>query len=329
MSRTAILCGTIVLVGALGAPPSASATTHTPSGTVTYTIPGDKVFPEGVAADPTRGVFYVSGTTDGTIYRGRLDRPGLEVFLPGGTDGRTTAIGLKLRAGLLYVAGGATGQMWVYDTRSRALIRHFDTGLRGTTFINDAAFDRAGNAYFTDSTTAVLWRVPAAAVCAGGDTAPAERFLDLTGTVVRYEAGFNLNGIAAEPDGRHLLTVQSNTGKLFRIDLPTRKASEVAVTGGTLTTGDGLLRLGRRLLVVRHVATATEHIEGVVTLTVHGSTARVVSTYTDPTFHWPTAAAPAHGRLLVVNSQFDRRSAGRPPALPFTVSGVALNRLAR
>ncbi|GAA4635976.1 hypothetical protein GCM10023196_083800 [Actinoallomurus vinaceus] len=325
MNRAAILCGITVLASALGTP--ASASTPAPARTATYTIPGDKVFPEGVAADAASGVFYVSGTTDGTIYRGRLDRPGLEVFLPGGTDGRTTAIGLKLRAGRLYVAGGATGQMWVYDTRSRALVRRFDTGLRSGTFVNDAAFDRAGNAYFTDSTAPVLWRVPASAVRTGGATAPAQRFLDLTGTVVRYESGFNLNGIAPEADGRHLLTVQSNTGKLFRIDLPTRKVTEVAVTGGALTTGDGLLRLGRRVLVVRHIATATEHVEGVVALTVRGSTARVRSTYTDPTFHWPTAAAPARGRILVVNSQFDRRSAGQPPTLPFTVSGVPLHRI--
>jgi hypothetical protein len=32
--------------------------------------------------------------------------------------------------------------------------------------------------------------------------------------------------------------------------------------------------------------------------------------------------AIAGRRLLVVNSQFDRRSAGLPPLLPFTVSSV-------
>jgi hypothetical protein len=31
-----------------------------------------------------------------------------------------------------------------------------------------------------------------------------------------YPAGNNANGIAATPDGRGLIIVQSNTGKLFR-----------------------------------------------------------------------------------------------------------------
>jgi hypothetical protein len=36
----------------------------------------------------------------------------------------------------------------------------------------------------------------------------------------------------------------------------------------------------------------------------------------------PTTAAFAHGPLLVVNSQFNRRSAGLPGQLPFTVSSL-------
>ena len=33
-----------------------------------------------------------------------------------------------------------------------------------------------------------------------------------------YEAGFNANGIAATPNGKRLIIVQSNTGKLFTVD---------------------------------------------------------------------------------------------------------------
>ncbi len=50
---------------------------------------------------------------------------------------------------------------------------------------------------------------------------------------------------------------------------------------------------------------------------------RVTGETGDPTFRFPTTAASARGgRLLVVNSQFDRRSAGQPPELPFTVSSI-------
>ncbi len=36
----------------------------------------------------------------------------------------------------------------------------------------------------------------------------------------------------------------------------------------------------------------------------------VVGTTTDPSFRFPTTADIAHGRMLVVNSQFNRRTAG-------------------
>jgi Cu-Zn family superoxide dismutase len=50
--------------------------------------------------------------------------------------------------------------------------------------------------------------------------------------------------------------------------------------------------------------------------------ARVTRTTTDPTFQFPTSAALLRGRLMVVNSQFDKRTAGQPPVLPFTVSAI-------
>ncbi len=49
---------------------------------------------------------------------------------------------------------------------------------------------------------------------------------------------------------------------------------------------------------------------------------RVVAQTTDRTFMYPTKAAFARGRLLVVNSQFDRRSAQADSELPFTVSTI-------
>jgi hypothetical protein len=44
--------------------------------------------------------------------------------------------------------------------------------------------------------------------------------------------------------------------------------------------------------------------------------------FSDPSFASPTTIAKFGNRLLVVNSQFDRRESGESPELPFTVSGV-------
>ncbi|MQA83105.1 MAG: superoxide dismutase [Streptosporangiales bacterium] len=320
--RSLITAGLAVGLG-IGLTAPAAAETRAAHDTRSYTIPGDRVFPEGVAFDRGTGHFYVGSTTDGTIFRGHLRRPALEVFLPGGVDGRTTAIGMKVdRKGRLYVAGGATGQMWVYDLRTRMLVRRFDTGLREGTFVNDLALDRWGNAYFTDSMHPVLWRVPAGAIREGDSPGSPEAFLDFTGTPAEYGPGFNLNGIAPTGDGRQLLAVASNTGKLFRIDLMDNSVAEVPVAGGPLLAGDGLQVLGGLLFVVRN------QFELVTTVRLRGGATRgrVVSEYTDPAFGYPTTAALAGARLLVVNSQFDRRETG-DPELPFTVASVPVSRL--
>jgi hypothetical protein len=54
------------------------------------------------------------------------------------------------------------------------------------------------------------------------------------------------------------------------------------------------------------------------------STGTVLSRTTDSSFLTPTTVAVASGRLLVVNSQFERLFGGLPPILPFTVSSIPL-----
>jgi Cu-Zn family superoxide dismutase len=264
-----------------------------------YTLPGDQVFPEGVAVDSRR--YYVGSTTDGTILSGGLRGRSAGVLLPGGTDGRTTAIGLKVDSNRLYVAGGATGSVWVYDLITRTLIRRFDTGTGG--FLNDLTITTRGDAYVTDSRRPFLYRIGAADVRAGtGDAVGLEPFATYPG----FQSGaLNANGIVASGE-RTLLYVQSATGKLFRLDVPTRTIQAVDLGGADLSNGDGLVLKGRRLYVVRNQ-------QGVVVkLRLSGDLreAEVVSVTRDPGFRFPTTAALAGGRLLVVNSQFDRRSAG-------------------
>ena len=60
---------------------------------------------------------------------------------------------------------------------------------------------------------AVLYRVPL-----GPDGTPASTFqtLELQGDFDQLP-GFNVNGIAATPNGKTLIVVQSNTGKLFTV----------------------------------------------------------------------------------------------------------------
>lgn len=279
-----------------------------------YTLPGAAVFPEGIAFDQPSGTFYVSSTGDGTIFRGNVRRPEATPFLAPGADGRTTAVGLDLdRRGRLSVAGGGTGKLWVYSTRSGSLIRMFETGSGG--FLNDVIVARNGDAFVTDSLRPILWRIPASQLTAGAAPAPAEAWITFTGSPITYTTGFNLNGIAVTPDGRYLIVAQGNTGRLFRITLATKAIVPIDL-GGESVGADGIELRGRTLFAVVRPAIVKVQLSGDLT------SGRVVSETVDPTLAFPTTIALARGRMLVVNSQFDKRGPGLTPKLPFTVSSI-------
>src|SRR5262249_79178 len=272
------------------------------------------VFPEGVAYQPATGNYFVSSNNDGTIFRGNLREPAAAVFLQPGADGRTTATGLKVDSrGRLFVSGAGTGQMFVYDAASGALLGKLSNG-KTQTFINDVAITSDGNAYFTDSLNPILYKV--AADANGHYTL--ESWLDFTGTPLTYQQGFNLNGIVASDDGKYLLVVQSNTGKLFRIEIASKAVSEVNLGGATLNNGDGMLLNGQTLYVSRNQNGLIVKVQ----LAADLASGSVVSSTTDPLLAYPTTLAWANGRLLVVNSQFNKRGPGLQPNLPFTIASI-------
>ena len=140
-----------------------------------------------------------------------------------------------------------------------------------TTFVNDVVLSR-GAAWFTDSLRAVLYRVPA------GRTLGTEfTELPLTGDWAQVP-GFNANGIAATPDHRGLLVVQSATGLLFRVDPATGEATTVDLGGYVLTAGDGLLVHGTTLYVVQNRLNQV----AVFALRPDGTAGRLLKTITSP-----------------------------------------------
>jgi sugar lactone lactonase YvrE len=284
------------------------------AGTERYVLPGEQVFPEGVTYRSDTGDFYVGSTTDGTVFRGNVegDSKRTEVFLEPGTDGRKTASGLEVDAeGRLFIAGGDTGEIFVYDTESGDLVRRLSTPEAEATFLNDVAVTPEGDAYFTDSMRPVLFRVPAT----GEGVSEPEPWLNFEGTPLEYEEGFNLNGIDATEDGRYLIVVQSNTGELFRIDTESKGVVEIDLGGETLTNGDGLLLDGGTVYVLRNQQELIVPVE----LSGDYTSGEAGEGFTDPSF---ATIAKHGGRLVVVNSQFDRQ--GGEPELPFTVSDVAI-----
>jgi len=281
-----------------------------------YVLPGSTVFPEGIAYDERTQLVFVSSTTDGTVFRGSASDETLTSFLPPGADGRTTAIGLEVdNNGHLFVAGGGTGFVWVYDALSGDLIAALQTG-SSPTFINDIAVDKDGVAYITDSMSPVIYR----AVPNGSGGYTIERWLELAGTPIVYGPGFNLNGMVVSPSDQYLFTVQTNTGKMYRIDIATKEIVQLDVGGATFPNGDGLWIRGNTLYVLQNQQAIITEIRA----NPNQARGTVVGQTTDPSFVVPTSLVGARGRLLVVNSQFNRRGPGLSPVLPFTVSVVAI-----
>ena len=248
--------------------------------------------PEGIATGRGHDLFVGSIPT-GAILRVDARTGEREIAVAGAAD--RAAIGLKVdRHERLFVAGGPTGKAFVYDASSGALLAEFQLAPPGEpTFVNDVALTRDA-AYFTDSQRDVLYVVD-------GDLSGA-RELPLQG--FDLQPGFNLNGIVASPNGRTLLAVQSNTGRLWRIDPATGESEPVDLGGASLDNGDGLLLAGRTLYVVQN----RSNVIAVVRLDPGFDSGEVVRTIASDDFDVPTTIARFGNSLYAVNARF-----GTPP----------------
>jgi sugar lactone lactonase YvrE len=262
------------------------------------TIPLPRGFqPEGIAI---RGnTFYVGSIPTGAIYRGNV-RTGQGAVFVQGASGRA-AIGVAIdNRNRLFVAGGPTGDAYVYNARTGALIRSYELTTTSMTFINDVVVTRTG-AYFTDSRQARLYRV---AIGRGGGLATSVQTIPLA-PPFQLQGAFNANGIDATPTGRWLVIVQSSTGKLFRVNPATGATREIALGGTTVPNGDGILLDGRTLYVVQNQLNQIAVIRVNAALTSGTLRTRI----TDSRFAVPTTIDDHGRRLYAVNARF-----GAPPS---------------
>jgi sugar lactone lactonase YvrE len=263
------------------------------------TIPLPPAFqPEGIAIG--RGTtFYVGSIPTGAIFRGNLRTGKGAVLVPGRTGRAAIGVAIDVR-NRLFVAGGPTGRGFVYNGRTGADIASYTFTSGGPTFVNDVVVTRTG-AYFTDSQRPFLYRVP---IRADGGLGAAAQAIPLTGAI-QYQAGFNANGIDATPSGRWLVIVQSNTGKLFRVDPGTGSTREIGLGGDSVPNGDGILLDGRTLYVVQNQLNRVAVIRVDSALT----SGRVLRHITDSRLAVPTTIDDFGRRLYAVNARF-----GQPPA---------------
>jgi sugar lactone lactonase YvrE len=201
---------------------------------------------------------------------------------------------------LLFVAGGFTGQAYIYDTRSGATVASYQFGAPPATLINDVALTKDG-AWFTDSFQARLFFVPVSRAGVPGSTF---RTLALSGPAAEISGEVNLNGIQATASGKTLIVAHSTNAQLYRVD-PASGAS-AAIAGVSVPNVDGIVLEAGRLWAVQNFSNQVSRIR----LRPDLASGVVEAVITSPLFQVPTTAARVGSRLAVVNAKFDT---GIPP----------------
>jgi sugar lactone lactonase YvrE len=247
--------------------------------------------PEGIEVG--RGTtFYVGSVANGAIFRGNL-RTGTGSILVAGTSGNS-ATGIEFdNRNRLWVAGASTGGATVYNAATGTVIKTY-TFASSPTFINDVVVTRNA-AYFTDSQKAVLYKVP----IGGGGALGNAQTISLNGDFA-LAAGFNLNGIDATRNGKTLVAVQTNAGKLFTINPATGATHLIALGGESVPNGDGILLDGKTLYVVQNQL----NLVAVIRLSPNLASGRVVTRLSNPNFSVPTTIDDHGKRLYAVNARF-------------------------
>lgn len=278
----------LVMVAGVAAPAAAAPATDV------IVLPGASSA-EGIAVG--RGAtFYAGELFGGDIFRGDLQRGTVERLIDA-PDGQM-ALGLKVDdpSGLLFVAGGFSGQGYVYEASTGAAVATYQFGAPGQALINDVVITQDG-AWFTDSQQAKLYFVPISPTGLGDFSV-----LALTGPAADTSGEFNLNGIAATPDGHTLIVAHSTTEALYTVDPVTGASATLVSVPGP----DGILYEAGRLWVAQPFQNQVTRLR----LSPDLTSAVVDKVITSELFQTPTTVAVHGSRLAAVNAKFDT---GIPP----------------
>jgi sugar lactone lactonase YvrE len=246
--------------------------------------------------------FYVGSLANGAIYEGSY-RTGMGGLLVEGAEGKV-AVGLEFdrRDGTIFAAGGATGTATLYDAATGNEVAAFQLAEPETSFINDVAVTRDA-AYFTDSQNPRLFKLALERNGRPAEDATAEE-IAYTGDWEQVE-GFDANGIEVTRNGRMLLVINSTSGTLYLVNPRDGAATAVDVGGADLTMGDGMLRDGNTLYIVRNRANEIAVLE----MGPNFDSGELVNTITNEAFRVPTTianftSAPFADALYAVNARF-------------------------
>jgi sugar lactone lactonase YvrE len=269
--------------------------------------------PEGIARG-TGTTFYVGSIPTGAIYRGDFLTGEGEILVPPQPGRSATGLKYDPRTNLLFVSGAMTGKAFVYDAGTGELVAELQLSTQPS-FINDVIITRDA-AYFTNSFLPEIYRVSFSQ--SGSAWSFEAQTIPLGGEYQSIPGGFNANGIAATPDGKTLIIVNSSEGALYRVDPQTGIATRIDLGTGNVLNGDGILLQGKTLYVVQNSLNQI----AVISLSSNFSSGTIQSLLTSPLFRVPTTISRFGDTLYAVNARFDTPPT---PETDYDVVRVPLN----
>jgi sugar lactone lactonase YvrE len=210
-------------------------------------LPGAELYPEGIAID-SDGSLYVSSLREGRILKIDTHTKKATDFVKPGKHNLVSAVGIfsdtinnflwvcSSDPGVSKYTGKGSVSLKKFDLNTSKFLGSFDLPKGG--FCNDITKDNYGNIYVTDSFNPRILRLKHRG----------KRLKIWIENPAFSGEGFNLNGI--DFDGGDTLYVNKyNSGKLFKINIKTKKILEVKLPR-PLFAPDGLKVLNKNNLLI-------------------------------------------------------------------------------
>lgn len=271
-------------------------------------------------AHAARSLFVVADARSAAVLLVDAASRLLATVVPPSPD--RAALGLSLRAGRLFVAGGGRpgqpARMFVYRLSSGALLAACDAP--SGAFVNDVVADRRF-AYFTDSFLGNVYALDVAAL-------PQCRFSTIALPRDKFPPApfvFAANGIVRFASG--LIIANTNRRALFYTDLRSNQTQQL-LPDGSLPGADGLdivYHNKRQTAATLFVAQNSQNLVSVWRVSLRASppvALRFVRNITSDSFDTPTAVAVGGGTMVVANARFGAAPLSRPlpPGTTFALS---------
>jgi hypothetical protein len=216
---------------------AATALALTSAGASAASGPSAIPLPDGFGPENLTGhgaTLYAGSSTTGAVWTADVHTGRGRVLVPA-HDGRAS-FGTAVAGRDLVVAGGATGNLYVYDRRTGADLRTIHLGGK---LLNDVVV-RRGVAYVTDTLQPVLYRVTL-------DGSAPPRAIQLAGYPTTTPGDPGADGLVF--DGATLILGDIGSQQLVRVNPQTGASTPIRLGGAKLPMNDGLLRLGNRIFV--------------------------------------------------------------------------------